>query len=225
MTFNGEWKNGQKHGPGFLRVLVQNHNGAVSERIFFEAWCKGNRQTREAIDLTLNDLPDMEELPQYHAWKHIWQINETDEIHSSPVSHIIRSGNITTMPIMENATNSTLEPFADEVQEETFQSRPSFVEGTDESFERVPSRRRQYSVDFYSFASEETQTTYGDKKPRSSSFSSYLSNSCDHNESHLRYRRGRHSASTRKVHHGKGVFVVITAIRKKARMSRLSAPK
>ena len=213
MTFDGRWLNGQKHGPGFLRVLPSLHEtnnvGNVSEQVFFEVWSKGKRLFRQLLSCTWDNLPDIEKLPQYQDWKHVWDNGEGCEDQNNRTT--IGSEN-TTVPILENET-STLEPNVDDISQHSFQPQVNHVQ-TISLPEDDLRPRRHYSVDFYSSSlSEEVKAC---ERARSSSFSSYLSNT---NVSYLQNRKGPRSSSVRKVHYGRGGFVVISGLRKKIRIS------
>lgn len=217
MSYEGFWLNGNKHGPGYLQVLVQSGDGAVDqtveECVFFEVWSKGNRLHREKLPFSMKTKPLLVDLPQLSNWKHAWEGNETTN-HDLQRSDI-EVGNAT-LPILENATMSNLEPFADDPEEASdFERHLSVVE---DYYRRDHHRdhhrdypHRHYSVDFYAMAPEQTERYY-DEKPRSSSFSSYLQS----NGACFQNRRAR--LTHKKFHNGKSGFVIVSTIRKRKRL-------
>lgn len=195
MTFDGQWLNGQKHGPGFFRLSSSDH---TSETVCFEVWSKGTLSFQKVLHCKWNNLPSMDDLPEYHSWKHIWACDDDDD------TAFIVTGDNSAVPIVEDR-NTVLEPFAEE-------STIQFAQTINPSV-RLPNQRH-YSVDFYSTSTSEEVKPCG--KSRSCSFSSYLSNS---SFTHAQNRRGQRSI-VRKVQYCKGGFVVIVGVKKKIRVSK-----
>lgn len=207
MSYEGFWLNGNKHGPGYLQVLVQTGRGAVDlkgpqECIFFEVWSKGHRLHREKLPFSMKTKPPLVDLPQFCTWKHAWEGHETSNtnFHRSDVE--VEN---TTFPILENAT-SNFEPFADDHQE------ASDLPVVEEEYHRgYP--HRHYSVDFYAMTPEQTERC---EKPRSSSFSSSYLQSDD--DACFQNRRAR--LAHKKFHTGNSGFVIVSTIRKRTRLSK-----
>ncbi len=207
MTFCGRWLGGLKHGPGFLRVLSRNHTAGpddvVPERVFFEVWSKGDRKFREEVNYTWNDLPPIDELELFHSWKWVWEDqNETNNTTNENLSESVATSHAA-VPVTEDESVH-FDPVADENEHDPLQSEVRSVIHRRESLDEVLPTRRHFSVDFYSSLSKENYQA--SEKPRSSSFSLH---------------RCSRRLSSKKVHHIKGGYIVISAIRKKIKIPGL----
>lgn len=229
MSFEGYWSNGKKHGPGLLKVLVQTDNETTdtldsntTEHVFFEVWSKGNRQHRELLQCQGYDVPVMAELPQYHKWKYVWEHSEGQSNGHHEVNVLENTGNVNTaIPVRDNITTSNLlVPYSDEQEEgqNHFHTHTNFNVLDQGDVDDYPDRH--YSVDFY--ASTPQVHSKSCNKPRSSSFSSYLNSRSGY---FLQSRRNRFGI--KKCHQsGRGGYIVIlSAIRKKAKLSKVFSLK
>jgi hypothetical protein len=202
-VYKGQWSRGQKHGPGFFKYLREEQD-VVTEYIFFEVWSNGDLVFREILQYSWDDLPEIDCLPSYHSWKHIW-INTDNFLERS---HMIGPEHFLA-PMVEDGSTA-LDPFPEDYGTLTFQPQPGAGNSEDSEYNNVS--RRHYSIDYYSSIVPDEARVIG--KPRSSSFSSYLSNS---NASHNAQERKRNHSS-QKIR--KGGFVVVSGLRRKIRISR-----
>ena len=214
MTFTGYWHKGQKHGPGFLRVLSpdqsdEDNKMSPREHIFFEVWSKGTRVIQLFLNCTWDNIPLLDDIPEYHATKHTWE--DSQEIN---LSSTVASRDDSSLPMLEDG-NATLEPIADDTHLSTFHSQARDLSVN--VYERALTPMRHYSIDFYSSPTSEETKSFS--KPRSCSFSSFISSSSVLSQSQK--HKGQPRCSIRKVHYckGKGGFVIIAG-KKKIRISK-----
>ena len=156
----------------------------------------------------------MEELELFHSWKWVWEgekessnnyIGGNDDENQHEGLLLDDALFNATVPVREDE-NANFDPVADEHEHDPLQSEVRSIMHRRESLDEVVPTRRHYSVDFYSSLLLPGENEQASEKPRSSSFSLH------------RPSTSRRSSS-RKVHHSRGGYIVISAIRKKVKIS------